>query len=266
LEFQAKFYEHFYHMITESAADGVFSWWYPGGFRYGETSDYGVIHPDGTDRPVTQVIRKAGPTFLDAPDPSGPAYRIEFDRDAHAGGIVGVYEKVADEFWVAIEAGKAPYLATAGTGSTSVDCPLTPVGNTKPEGCFPLKYLDAVFDRVEVENAEGQWVEVEKGGEVVVNGMGMVHARLTVTNLGEATWIAREESKAAQEGSVGLSGCVPPMPLSADTPRFGTATFGGLKLTNRPINEPQSIVLQLGAKRRARFGERFDFTIVPKKR
>ena len=64
LAFEARYYADFYHMMTESGADGVFYWWYPGGFRLGENSDFGIINPDGTDRPVTKVIRKEGPHFL----------------------------------------------------------------------------------------------------------------------------------------------------------------------------------------------------------
>ena len=54
-------------MMIESGADGVFFWWYPGGFRLGENSDFGIINPDGTDRPVTKVIRTEGPRFLARP-------------------------------------------------------------------------------------------------------------------------------------------------------------------------------------------------------
>ena len=40
-----------YRMFIESGADGVFFWWYPGGFRLGENSDFGIINPDGTTDP-----------------------------------------------------------------------------------------------------------------------------------------------------------------------------------------------------------------------
>ena len=69
LAFEARYYADFYRMMTESGADGVFFWWYPGGFRLGENSDFGIINPDGTDRPVTKVIRTEGLRFLKAPKP-----------------------------------------------------------------------------------------------------------------------------------------------------------------------------------------------------
>jgi hypothetical protein len=70
LAFQGRYFEDFYRMLTESGADGVFFWWYPGGFRLGENSDFGIVNPDGTGRPATQVFRKAGARFLLAPKPA----------------------------------------------------------------------------------------------------------------------------------------------------------------------------------------------------
>lgn len=67
LDFQAKHYKAFYEMLIKSCADGIFSWWYPGGFRVGENSDFGIINPDGSDRPVTKVIREYAPKFINGP-------------------------------------------------------------------------------------------------------------------------------------------------------------------------------------------------------
>ena len=81
LEFQARYFSDFYRMLTESGADGIFFWWYAGGYRLNEQSDYGIINPDGTDRPVTEIIRKAGTTFLNASKKRAkPDYWIAVDR------------------------------------------------------------------------------------------------------------------------------------------------------------------------------------------
>jgi hypothetical protein len=110
LDFQARYFADFYRMLIESGADGVFSWWYPGGFRVGENSDYGIINPDGTDRPVTKVIREHGARFLAAPQPPPPDHWIAVDREADARGLPGIYEAVKDEYWQAISQGKRPSL------------------------------------------------------------------------------------------------------------------------------------------------------------
>jgi len=53
----AEYYEDFHKMLLGSHANGVALWWFPGGYRVNEKSDYGILNPDGTDRPVTRVIR-----------------------------------------------------------------------------------------------------------------------------------------------------------------------------------------------------------------
>jgi hypothetical protein len=113
LEFAARFYGDFYRMLRDSGADGVFFWWYPGGFRLGESSDFGILNPDGTDRPVTRVIRAEGKEFLRAPKPPSPDHWISVDRDRDARGLFGIYEAVRDEYWKAIEEGKTPGLRWA---------------------------------------------------------------------------------------------------------------------------------------------------------
>lgn len=110
LLFEGHYYEDFYRMMMESGADGVFFWWYPGGFRRGENSDFGIINPDGTDRPVTRVIRTLGARFLKSQKPAKPNYRLAVDRDRDARGLFGMYEAVQGSFWKAIAQGRRPGL------------------------------------------------------------------------------------------------------------------------------------------------------------
>jgi len=110
LAFEARYYADFYRMMTDSGADGVFFWWYPGGFRLGENSDFGIINPDGTDRPVTRVIRTEGPRFLKAPKPAAPNEWIEVNRDRDARGLYGIYQAIQERFWKAIELNRRPGL------------------------------------------------------------------------------------------------------------------------------------------------------------
>jgi hypothetical protein len=110
LALAARYFADFYRMMTDSGADGVFFWWYPGGFRLGENSDFGIINPDGTDRPVTQVIRAEGARFLEAPKPPPPDYWLAVDRDRDARGLFGIYQAARDEFWRAKAEGHRPGL------------------------------------------------------------------------------------------------------------------------------------------------------------
>lgn len=110
LDFAAEYYTHFYRMLIDSGADGVFFWWYPGGYRLNERSDFGILEPDGTDRPATRVIRAWNVRFLAAPKPAPPTAWIEVDRDRDARGLPGMYDAVQSDYWRATEAGSPPGL------------------------------------------------------------------------------------------------------------------------------------------------------------
>ena len=81
----------------------LFWWWYPGGYRTNERSDFGIINPDGTDRPVTKVIRDECRKFLSTPKPATPDTWIEIDRDNDARGLHGIYQAVKGYYWSAIK-------------------------------------------------------------------------------------------------------------------------------------------------------------------
>jgi len=203
LQFQADYFTDFYRMLISSGADGIFWWWYPGGFRAGENSDYGIINPDGSDRPVSRVIRDHAHAFIDGPPARNIDTWIQIDRDTRADGVPGIYKLAADQFWKLIDDGKVPGLRTAGTGTNSGNCPLIAVGNTPSNGANPPKYLDAWFDDVE-PNPDGT-------------------TRIRVTNLGEALWLAQGP------GAVYLSARsetqTTKFPLPQDVPPRKTASF-----------------------------------------
>ena len=278
LQFQADYYTHFYRMLTRSGADGVFFWWYPGGYRVGERSDYGIIEPDGTDRPVSRVIRENAQAYLRAPLPRPVDHYIEFDRDLHPDGLIGVYEAAQREFWQAIEDGKTPGLRTAGTGATTADCPLLAVGNTPYTGANPPKFLDGFFDRVEVFGATvevfGVRVEetgatvVQKGGRLVVSDDAPVFARVTATNLGEARWLSSADHEGP--GRVWLVLQYPDdsqeirIPLPKSLPRFGQVVFDNVPLHARgPLFREKAVTLRLYAEDRAWFGPVFTLRLLP---
>ncbi|MFB3785304.1 MAG: beta-galactosidase [bacterium] len=110
LDYQGRFYEDFYHMVSASYSNGVVWWWYPGGYRANEQSDYGIINPDGTDRPATKAIRRNAARVLAERTIPRPDVWIEIDRDADARGLYGVYDRVKDAFWRAFDSGRFPGL------------------------------------------------------------------------------------------------------------------------------------------------------------
>jgi len=95
---QGDYYRRFYQLAGQAGSDGIFWWWYPGGFRVGEDSDYGLINPDGTDRPATTAIRQEGPKFLALPPARKPDVVLDFDRAAYPDGARGVFHALQPHF------------------------------------------------------------------------------------------------------------------------------------------------------------------------
>lgn len=264
LAFQAQYYTDFYRMMLESGADGIFWWWYPGGFRVNENSDYGVINPDGTDRPVTKVIRDHAPAFIQAPGAKPVDTWLTFDRDSHKNGLTGIYDTLEEAFWTAIAEGKTPGLRTEGTGTDSTNCPPIAVGNVPWNGSNPPKYLDAFFDVVEVRGADGNWKRVFNGDSIPVDGSSIT-LRLTITNLGEATLIAPENTGDKPGGVyITCTGDVEKtVPLPRALTRFKQKT---LEMTLSDISLDRTSVRVLGFEARGRtpFGNKFALVVDPK--
>ncbi len=263
LDFQAEYYGHIYRMLTESAADGVFFWWYPGGYRANERSDYGILNPDGSDRPVTRVIRQQASAYLEGADVPAPDHWIEIDRDLHSTGVPGIYETVQENFWAAREAGKTPGLRTTATGTTSADCPLVAVGNVPYTGHNPLKYLDGFIDRIEVEDVLGDWVEVRRGDRITVLEGLPVRARIQVTNLGEAKWLSPSEHDG--DGGVYLTvsggGAAGRVPLPQDLSCREALLLDPVLLRKTSPKDDTKLNITFSADGRGEFGPRYAFVI-----
>jgi len=268
LTFQANFYRDLYRMMINSTADGVFFWWYPGGMRFNERSDYGVINPDGTDRLVTRAIRETGPKFVNGPSTKPIDYWIEFDRDRHAAGLPGEYSRIKDEYWKMIDAGRVPGLKTAGTNTNSANCPLIAIGNTPCNGTNPPKYLDAVFDVVEVQDAEGNWVAVDKGDRIKIDSGKPVVAHIELTNLGEAEWLSpdKETFSGNDTGGVYLTvqgSKILNTKLPSPVKHLKSIRINPVKLAPAGLKKPKKITVSLQAAGRTPFGEKFTLTLIP---
>ncbi len=264
LAYQAQFYEDFYKMMVGSGVDGIFWWWYPGGFRTNENSDYGIINPDGTDRPVSKVIRSHAKEFLDAPPLHAVTDSLAFNRDQYTNGLSGVYKEIGQAFWNLIDHGGTPSLRTEGTGTDSATCPLTGVGNLTGPCIYPPKYLDAFFDVVEIQSGEGPWIPVHNGGTVQVGKEGPIRARITVTNLGEATLLCPQDapspSGAVYLTSQGFHDTATPLPKSLK--KFDQEVIE-LVLSDGPLSTAKTAKIALEARDRTVFGSKYTILLTP---
>ena len=108
LDYQGTYIDTFYRIARESDVDGLFFWWYPGGYRTGENSDYGIINADGTYRPSTLAILKQGRAFLTDPPKPAPDVFLPYTRSEYPDGVHGIFSNLKDQFFGAIKAGKHP--------------------------------------------------------------------------------------------------------------------------------------------------------------
>ncbi len=264
---QTTYHDMFYRMVLESGATGTAPWWWPGGYRVNERSDFGVCNPDGTPRGAANLIRHYA-TALKAPrDRLVPTETLVIDRDRHPGGYWRLaFNEGRDAYAKAAARGGCLGLRTTGTGTTSANTPLVAVGNTPYNGSNPPKYLNAEFNWFRIRAADGQWVDVANGATVTVDGTGPVRARISIGNTQEATWLA-PVSAGAHEGAVYLASCRESgleirQPIARDTPYLADADLGEFTLASR-VTRKTRVTVQMTAHERAWFGEKLNFELAP---
>ncbi|NOY82872.1 MAG: hypothetical protein GXP31_17885 [Kiritimatiellaeota bacterium] len=267
---QAAYHELFYRMVLEAGANGTAPWWWPGGYRVGERSDFGVVNPDGSPRPAAELLRKYS-SRIQAVRPHMEAREwLSVDRDAHPGGYWYLaFHAGKDAYARARRTGKGLGIRTAGTGSTSVNTPLVAVGNTLCNGRNPPKYLDAEFNWIEVQDVSGKWLEAGDGSVVRVEPGVPVRARISVGNIQEATWVPPAEA-GGKPGGVYLASAVGSdvqvrLALPARTVYLADADFGEVVLTPG-VNRRSRVALHMTAAGRTGFGEVRTFTLLPARR
>jgi len=275
LDIEKKGYHNFYRMILESRSDGGSAWWFAGGFRWNEDSDFGMLNPDGSTRPLIEAVDKYKPLLTKPPWIKNqlifkPDVWITVDRDKHTDGIYGIYKEIEQEFWNAWKKGKTIGFKTKGTGSTSVDTPLIAVGNVKFTGHNPPKYLNSQFNFVQVKNRLGKWEETENHGTVTVQKGKPVSLKISIGNTGDAAWISPLGKNENNKGTVFLgtpddSDIIAFVPVPKDTPFFKDVLVEQI-IGQQGITKSMTLVLRMHAKDRAWFGERFEIKLMPKQK
>ena len=113
LAFAKAYYDDFYTMAYRSGANGTFCWWFPGGYRWNERSDFGILNPDRSWRGLSQVIHDWRERFTAPREIPQPDAWLEIDREATSLGVPGFYQQTKEGFWQAVDAGKIPGLREA---------------------------------------------------------------------------------------------------------------------------------------------------------
>jgi hypothetical protein len=257
---QGSYSERFYRTGFAAGANGTVPWWWVGGYRVDERSDFGIIEPGRTERPAARLIREYGPRLMTPREKPRPAVWFEFDRDAHAGGYcrAAFYEGAA-AYRAAVKEGKMLGVRTAGTGADSASVPLVAVGNQPCSGTNPPKYLDSEFNFLQVRDAVGVWRDAEDGAEIAVKADQPVQARASLGNTQEATWLVSGEGCVALVARVDRAE-VGRWPLGFNVVYLGDAEFGEFTLLPSVAGR-KTVSVRLEAQGRTPFGEARVFTL-----
>lgn len=281
---QGAYSERFYRTALAAGASGTIPWWWVGGYRVDERSDFGILGPDLTERPAARLIRDYGPRFKAPREKPQPTAWFEFDRDVHAGGYCrAAFHEGAAAYRAAAKEGKVLGVRTAGTGMDSTTVPLVAVGNVPYDGSNPPKYLDAEFNYLQVLNAEGVWQEAEDGAVIEVKAGATVKARASVGNTQEAAWRGDKAGRhpmrcvtlVTREKEGGREMGKRPLPhdvngASPEIPYLGDADFGEFELftsTAQPVAQPVMLSVRMelhSSGPRSPFGEARVFTVKAK--
>ena len=266
---QDDYHKKFYKMVLETGANGLTPWWWPGGYRVDERSDYGIIEPDRRLRPSARSFAKFAP-LIKAPRKWPKADKmLEIDLDKHSGGYWFLcFNEGKDAYRDARAQNKNLGMCTRGSGTTSVSTPLIAVGNRPYNGHNPPKYLDAEFNYFKILDANGNWTNAMNGNVIEVRADKPVRVKVSLGNMQEASWIPPAQTK-NQIGGVVLASTENSdikfrQPIAKPVPYLGDADFKEFTLCNPP-KKAVKVEARLQAEDRCAFGEIRRFILKPSK-
>jgi hypothetical protein len=195
-------------LCADSGVAAAAGWWWPGGWRVDERSDFGVLEPDGTPREALLNAADWGKRIqAGLPPDRGTPLALCIDRDADARGLLGLWSRHDQEYVAARQAGRPVTVGTVASGTTTRTMPVETIGQGGP-----LKHANA-----EVTGLRALWpggeARVENGVAIKAPAGAPVRIEVTLLNTGEAAW----EACALQLGTERV-------PLPGVVPRFGRAT------------------------------------------
>lgn len=105
---EAQVYKNVLGAALAARSAGTVCWWFPGGFRRGENSDFGVINPDNTERPVAAVLREYSRLFAETPLPVIWQPELKERRAESVTGYAGMFTRCKERFFKAVTPGSIP--------------------------------------------------------------------------------------------------------------------------------------------------------------
>ena len=200
LDLQAQVYSHALEMAVRSGAAGGFGWWYPGGWRADEQTDMGVVNPDGSWRPVVQVIRDFAHRLRGGRIATPPWRNREYLRGEDARGLSALRDRWGETYRRELAQGPFEDIRPAGFGRRTGELILRAAGGVPFADPAPIEGVNAEWGRIEIDGREA----ARKPGEELVVPL-QARVRLELLNTGAATWDAAQEGRTGTTW-VGLQG------------------------------------------------------------
>ena len=178
LKASADYYRYTLKYCLSSYTSGMYAWYYAGGFRIGENSDYGILNPDGSDREITVLLREYAPKFIGQGARPEADVLLTVERDDHIKTIYGMYRAIQEKMRAAVEAGQFVEIVHKEQAEFA-DFPYADevysesVGNTEKAGTYPLRYVNGMVQSFKTYT---------EGGET--------YAKVVVCNTKQSVWRA----------------------------------------------------------------------------
>ena len=156
LKGQEDYYKYFLEYAYQSYSSAMYCWYFAGGYRINENSDYGILNPDGSDRPSTVLLREYAPKFIGQGERKAAEVLLEIERDDYPTSLLGMFNKLNSKLVSAFRKGQTVALVNKQQdsenerfyASTVLD---QAVGGTKAEGQFPFRYINGQILSVETK-------------------------------------------------------------------------------------------------------------------
>ncbi len=161
---QEDYYRYFLEYAYKSYSSAMYCWYFAGGYRINENSDYGILNPDGSDRPSTVLLREYAPKFIGQGERKAAEVILEIERDDYPSSLRGMFDKLNSKLVSAFKKGQLVALVNKQQdtenghfyASTVLD---QAVGGMKAEGQYPFRYINGQIKSV-TTSADGKKVTV----------------------------------------------------------------------------------------------------------
>ncbi len=188
LDYQASVHEHMHELVFKSQSLGGLSRAYSPRFDEYRPTDYGLVNPDGTWRPVEMAYRRAASRMRDERG-TPPAWGgREIDRSVGRGGLLDLWDVWKGIYREETAAGRMEEVRPLGFNKPVTDLALYAVGKQPYAAPAPMEQVNAEWGRVEID---GQYVDRTPGKPFRVRPRQRIRAELI--NTGPARWMASRD-------------------------------------------------------------------------